>query len=142
MATTEKPADLHHYVDFALRRKWYIVVPLVLSMLGSVAVYKMLPKIYKASTLILVQSQRVPENYVRPTVTDSMANQLNTLSEEILSRTRLEQVINEFNLYWKLRGKKPMEEIVEVMRRAIDVQVLNRPQYERAHISFSISYEG
>jgi polysaccharide chain length determinant protein (PEP-CTERM system associated) len=140
----EKPFSIHDYVAIGLRRKWYIVIPLVVCALGSIGVYKYLPKVYKASTLILVQPQAVPETYVRPTITDSVANRLNTISQEILSRTRLEKVIQEFNLYANLRSKLPLEEIIEVMRKAIEVKVQEprRDRGDRTTNSFSISFEG
>jgi polysaccharide chain length determinant protein (PEP-CTERM system associated) len=147
---TEKPFDIHAYIEIALRRKWYIIIPLVLSLLISFGVYKGLPKVYRASTLILVQPQRVPEAYVRSTITDPMTSRLNTIGQEILSRTRLEKVIQEFNLYPELQNKKPMEEIIDRMRKAIQVKVqnslrdepLNERINERVTNSFSISYEG
>lgn len=69
VTNVEKPLDIHAYIAMALRRKWYIVIPLVACVLLSYAVYKRLPKIYKATTTILVQPQTVPENYIRSTVT-------------------------------------------------------------------------
>jgi polysaccharide chain length determinant protein (PEP-CTERM system associated) len=142
MTTTENSLDIQNYIAMGLRRKWYIIIPLVLSVVASIAVYKKLPKIYKATTLILVQSQRIPTEYVRSTITDTVSSQLNTLSQEILSRTRLEKVINEFNLYADLIGKHPMEVVVETMRNAIVVTIQSQPQYERGQNSFSISFEG
>jgi polysaccharide chain length determinant protein (PEP-CTERM system associated) len=147
---TEKPFDIHAYIEIALRRKWYIIIPVVLSMLLSFGVYKLLPKVYKATTLILVQPQRVPEAYVRPTITDPMTSRLNTIGQEILSRTRLEKVIQEFNLYPELQNKTPMEDIIDRMRKAIEVKVqnslrderLNERINERITNSFSISYQG
>jgi polysaccharide chain length determinant protein (PEP-CTERM system associated) len=115
---------------------------LVCSILISFGVYKRLPKVYKATTLILVQSQRVPESYVRPTITDSITSRLTTISQEILNRTMLERVISEFNLYSDLQNRVPMEGIVETMRKAIEVKVQNLSQYERTQNSFTISYEG
>jgi polysaccharide chain length determinant protein (PEP-CTERM system associated) len=141
MPETEKPFDIHQYLGIALRRKWYIIIPLVCSILVSFGVYKYLPKVYKATTLILVQPQRVPESYVRSTITDSMVSRLSTISQEILSRTRLEQVIQEFNLYSELHSK-PMEEIIETMRKEIEVKVQDNPRNERTQNSFTISYEG
>jgi len=138
----EKPFNIQDYIDIALRRKWYIIIPLVVCAIGSFGVYKYLPKIYKATTMILVQPQRVPEAYVRPTVTDTVASQLNTIGQEILSRTKLEQVIQEFNLYADIRARVPMEGIVEVMRKAIEVKVQGPSRNERDQNSFSISYEG
>jgi polysaccharide chain length determinant protein (PEP-CTERM system associated) len=104
MAQIEKPFNIQDYLAIGLRRKWYIIIPLIIGVLASFGVYKYLPKVFKASTLILVQSQRVPESYVRPTITDSVASRLNTISQEILSRTRLEKVIQEFNLYSEIRN--------------------------------------
>jgi polysaccharide chain length determinant protein (PEP-CTERM system associated) len=140
--TEQKPFDIHDFIAIGLRRKWYILIPLILCVLISYGVYKYLPKVYQASTLILVQPQRVPESYVRPTVTETVASRLNTISQEILSRTRLEQVIQEFNLYTEIRNKAPMEGIVEMMRKAIEVKVLGSARTERDQNSFSISYEG
>ena len=119
----KKLLSIHDYLEIGLRRKWYIIVPLVVSVLISFGVYQYLPKVYKATTLILVQPQSVPENYVRPTITDEVIYRLNTIGQEILSRTRLEKIIGEFNLYRDLRKKVPMEEVVETMRKAIVVKV-------------------
>jgi len=142
--TEQKPFDIHDYLGIALRRKWYIIIPLVVGVLASVAVYKYLPKVYKATTLILVQPQSVPENYVRPTITDSVANRLNTISQEILSRTRLEMVIQEFNLYTDIQKSLPLEEIIEIMRKAIEVRVqeARRDRRDQSANSFTISFEG
>ena len=137
----QKPFDIHDYLAIGLRRKWYIVIPLIASILISFGVYKYLPKAYKATTLILVQPQMIPENYVRATVTDTVANRLNTISQEILSRTRLEKVIQEFNLYAAIRKSLPLEEIIEIMRKAIEVKV-QEPRRDATTNSFSVSYEG
>jgi polysaccharide chain length determinant protein (PEP-CTERM system associated) len=140
----EKPFNIHGYLAICIRRKWYIIIPLVASILFSFGVYKYLPKVFKTTTLILVQPQTVPESYVRPTITDTVVNRLNTISQEILSRTRLEKVIQEFNLYTDIRKKLPLEEIIERMRKAIEVKVQDprREGRDQTTNSFSISYEG
>jgi polysaccharide chain length determinant protein (PEP-CTERM system associated) len=142
MPEAEQPFDIQTYVGIALRRKWYVIIPLVVCIVGSFAVYKQLPKVYRASTLILVQPQTVPADYVRSTITDSVVSRLNTISQEILSRTRLENVIHEFNLYADIRDNAPMEAVIELMRRAIEVRVESQSRDERTQNSFSISYEG
>jgi polysaccharide chain length determinant protein (PEP-CTERM system associated) len=139
--STPKPLNLQDYVAIGLRQKWFIIIPLVCATLISFGVYKYLPKVYKTTTLILVQPQRVPESYVRPTNTASITDRLNTISQEILSRTRLEKVIQEFNLFPETRNKVPMEEVVERMRKAIEVNVQSRPQSERTQNTFTISFE-
>ncbi len=137
----EKLLSMHDYLEICLRRKWYIIVPLVVSVLVSFGVYKYLPKVYKATTLILVQPQSVPEKYVQPTITDTVVNRLNTIGQEIMSRTRLEKVIEEFNLYQNFRKKLPMEEVIETMRKAIEVKVPDEKK-ERTRNYFTISFEG
>jgi len=138
MTTTEKSFNIQNYLSICLRRKWSIIIPLVCSLIISFWVYKFLPKVYKATTLILVQKQQVPESYVRPTITSSITDRLNTISQEILSRTRLEKIIQEFNLYADMKGKEPLEVIVEKMRRAIGVNV----QGGGTQNTFTVSYEG
>jgi len=135
MAQIEKLFNIQDYLAIGLRRKWYIIIPLVLCVLASFGVYKYLPKVYKTTTEILVQPQRIPETYVRSTLTDPVSERLNNISQEILSRTRLEKVINEFNLYADLLKQFHMEEIIEMMRKKIEVRVHRQN-------AFSISFEG
>ena len=58
-----------------------------------------LPNLYRSDTLILVVPQRVPESYVRSTVTTRIEDRLQSITQQILSRTRLERIIQDFNLY-------------------------------------------
>jgi polysaccharide chain length determinant protein (PEP-CTERM system associated) len=135
MINTDKVFDLENYLKIGLRRKWYIIIPFVLCVIISYGVYKYLPKEYRASTVILVRAPQVPEGYVRPTLTEPVTERLNVISQEILSRTRLERIIKEFNLYPDLVNKSHMEEIVGLMRTKIDLRV----DQESA---FSLSFEG
>jgi len=138
----EEGKPIKFYIDMALRRKWYVIISLAISIVASYGYYKYLPKIYRATTMILVLPQKIPESYVRPTITSSVSDQLNTISQEILSRTRLEKVIQNLNLYPELRRKVPMEEVVEAMKKSIEVNLQSRPYSDRGQKSFSISYEG
>jgi polysaccharide chain length determinant protein (PEP-CTERM system associated) len=138
----EKALNIHNYLEIGLRQKWYIIVPLVVSILISFGVYKYIPKVYRATTLILVQPPSVPENYVQRSITDTVMNRISTIGQEIMSRTRLEKVIQEFNLYADLRKKASMEEVVETMRKAIVVKVQEEKQIGRTPNSFTISFEG
>jgi polysaccharide chain length determinant protein (PEP-CTERM system associated) len=126
----------------ALRRKWFIIIPFVLVIVGSFFVYKRLPKIYRATSLILVQPQKIPTSYVAPTVTLSVADRLSTISQQILSRTSLEQVIEQLGLVGDSSGSISKAKKVELMRRSINVEVnSDRRQRDSTTSSFSISYE-
>jgi polysaccharide chain length determinant protein (PEP-CTERM system associated) len=109
-------------VQIIRRRKWLIVIPAVLIAATGAVWTHSLPNIYRADTLILVVPQRVPESYVKSTVTTRIEDRLQSISQQILSRTRLEQVISDFNLYPEERKHQIMEDIIERMRTQ-DIQV-------------------
>jgi polysaccharide chain length determinant protein (PEP-CTERM system associated) len=119
----------------AWRQRWALVVPCAVVAALAAAGSLLLPNRYKSETVILVVPQRVPDSYVRSTVTSRIEDRLQSISQEILSRTRLERIITDFNLYAKARRTKLMEEIVERMRKDIEVQVVKGD-------SFRVSYEG
>src|SRR5688500_13972917 len=101
----------------ARRRKWLILVPAVLVAVITAAIIHELQNVYRSETLILVVPQRVPESYVKSTVTARIEDRLQAISQQILSRTKLEQIVSDFNLYKKERDAgKLMEDIVEQMR--------------------------
>ena len=98
---------------------------------------RQLPNMYRSETLILVVPQRVPESYVRSTVTARIEDRLQAISQQILSRTRLEQVINDFNLYAKERANKElMEDIIETMRtRDIGIDIIRGDSFRVSYIA-------
>ena len=104
-------------VDVARRRKWLILIPAILIATAAGALIHRLPNLYRSETLILVVPQRVPETYVKSTVTARIEDRLQAISQQILSRTKLEQIVSDFNLYKKERADgELMEDIVEQMR--------------------------
>lgn len=115
------PQDL---LDMAWRRKWLVIIPAVVFTVGAAVYAQMQPNRYRADTLILVVPQRVPETYVRSTVTSRIEDRLQSISQQILSRTRLERIILDFSLYPELVKRGIMEDVVEQMRRDIDLQIV------------------
>ena len=120
----------------AWRRKWLIVLPFVVISTATVFVTKRLPNQYRSETVILVVPQKVPESYVRSTVSGHIEDRLQSLQQQILSRSRLERIIDDFNLFTAQRRMRPMEAIVEGMRAAIKVETV------RGGDAFSVSYTG
>ena len=116
-------------VQIAWRRKWFIVAPFVLVTLGTALVAARLPERYRAETLILVVPQRVPDAYVRSTVTTpneretSLQTRLEPVKQQVLSRSRLERLIVDLNLYPEERRIGIMEDVVARMRRDVLVDV-------------------
>jgi polysaccharide chain length determinant protein (PEP-CTERM system associated) len=111
------------YLDILRRRKWYIVFSILLVLFGASIYSVIAPEMYKSSTTILVVAQRVPEGYVRSTITTRIDERLFTIRQQVLSRTRLLAVMEELGIYKEERKKLPAEDVVERMRRSIDIQV-------------------
>lgn len=104
-------------------------------------VVMLLPATYRAETLILVDQQKIPEKFVNSTVSAELQDRLATISQQILSNTRLQKIIDTFKLYEFERKHRVQEEILEMMRDDIKVAaekgyVQNRPG------AFRVSYEG
>lgn len=120
----------------SLRRRWWLpLVCLVLGVGAASLITKRLPKIYQASTLILVEPQKIPAAYVRPTVTTTIENRLRSLQQQITSRTRIERVIQDLNLFPERIGKVPMESLVGAVASRIRLEI-------RGTTTFKINYEG
>jgi len=115
------PEDL---LGIAWQRKWLLLAGLVVFGAIALGISLKLPNQYKSETLILVIPQRIPESYVRSTVTMRIEDRLRSIGQEILSRTRLEKIISEFNLYPDRRQVKPMEVVVEEMRSDVLVETV------------------
>jgi len=118
---TFKPEDI---LLILRRRVWVLLVPFAVVGAIAAAVAHKLPDQFRSETVIIVVPQRVPESYVRATVTTRIEDRLQSLSQQIMSRTRLERIIQDFNLYAERRKTGIMEDIVEQMRRDMSLQVV------------------
>ena len=111
---------LDDYLAMVRRRLWWIIVPAVVVPLATYLYSLRLPDRYMSQTLILVEVQKVPESFVRPVVTDDLNSRLATMQEQILSRTRLQPIIERFGLF-KDGKSASMEDLVDQMRKSIMV---------------------
>jgi polysaccharide chain length determinant protein (PEP-CTERM system associated) len=114
---------------------WVVVIPPALGLCAGVFVAKSIPELYKSETLIMVVPKRVPDSYVKPTDTTRIEDRLLSITEQIQSRSRLERIIHEFNLYERERANGVMEDVVDRMRRQIGVNLEGQSQE-----SFRIAY--
>jgi len=120
-------------------RGWIFLGTVLFSLAGFTFVLLM-PDHYKATTTILVDPQKVPEKYVSPTVSSDPGQRLTTITQQVLSSTRLQQIIDDMQLYPELRGKMSREEIIDMMRKDITITV---KQGSASGLSaFTIEYEG
>lgn len=135
------------YSAIALRRRWWILVPLFSCWAVAWMCGWLLPSTYQSEALILVEQQKVPEQYVVPNVTINLQDRLQSITEQVLSRTRLQQIINQFGLYpSRGRLKKLFERggAVERMRKDINIQLVQAPDQPQSQepTAFKIEFTG
>jgi polysaccharide chain length determinant protein (PEP-CTERM system associated) len=105
-----------------LRRHWVMIV--ICTLVGGPLAYgvsRVLPVKYKSQTLVLVEQQSVPTDYVKSIDTADISQRLSSMQQQILSRSRLEPIIREYGLYASDVNKTSMEELVARLQKAIDV---------------------
>jgi polysaccharide chain length determinant protein (PEP-CTERM system associated) len=137
MINPARSYNIDDYIEILRRRIWYLVIPFLVIIIGTVLYVTFAPRLYKASTLVLVTPQKVPESLVPSTVTSRIEERLQSISQEVMSRTRLEQVINEFGLYKSESKNLTREEIVEKMQKDIKVELPTKKE-EKGY--FTIGY--
>jgi len=127
------------------RRKWYGVVVFAAAFCGLASVVIGLPDLYRASATILVDQSQISESFARSSVTGEVEPRLQALSQEILSRARLQELIGRFNLYPELLQRHvPAEAVVERMRKDIrfERKEVGQQWGRGVTIGFIVSYQG
>lgn len=141
------PRDI---IEIVLRRRWWIIVPFCLSMIVGICLAIMLPRIYSAKTIILIQPQKVPTNYVQSVVSMDIDSRLNILKQQILSRSNLEKIIQDFNLFSEPKYENMfVEDKINELRNKISIELIfpdetrdSRRFQPRDQDAFSISFKG
>jgi polysaccharide chain length determinant protein (PEP-CTERM system associated) len=139
------PSNIREYYDIARRRRWWLLIPAVLVAVGTFFVTLALPREYRSETSIMVDPQKVPTNYVQSSVSSDVGNRLQAISQEILSRARLQKIIDQFGLYRATRARMSNEEIVDLMRRNISIEIdaeQSPDDRNKRLVSFKIAYTG
>ena len=140
--------QLREYVALLRRRRVLILIVATLLLVGSVAVSLGLPSIYRSSATIWVQEQEVPPDLVRSTITSFADERIQVISQQVMTRAVLQQLIERYDLYPKQRAYATSDELVERMRKdisltTIDANISDRSSGRRvnATIAFKISFD-
>ena len=134
------PLDFARYLDLVRRRHIHFLIPVFVGWLIVWGVSWLLPTRYKSSTLILVEQPTMPENYVAPNVTENLQDRLQSITQQILSRTRLLMIVDKLGLYSKPGASISPDEKVERMRKDIGSIELVRDARNNEITSFRINY--
>jgi len=135
--------------DILVRRKYSLFIPFLTIFLVAAAVALLLPPIFISSSTILIEEQEIPPEYVQTTVTSYVEKRLQEIKQKIMSTTRLQEIIDEYELYTDWQGRKTREEIIGRMRDDINLELISAEVLDRrtgrstsATIAFTLSYEG
>ncbi|MBI3475554.1 MAG: hypothetical protein HY010_07460 [Acidobacteria bacterium] len=137
----DKPAEFpeaHQILGFVSRRRWHFLLPFFAGWLLVWGISWFLPSVYRSGTLILVEQPAVPEKLVASNIDNDIQRQMDSISQQILSRTRLLQIIDHLNLYAADRKHKNPDDLVEVMRKDVEIE-LSRGD-DRKLSAFNIYY--
>jgi polysaccharide chain length determinant protein (PEP-CTERM system associated) len=123
----EAPAQpvltVRDYWHTLCRRRWWLLLPLFACWLGAWTASWMLPAQYQSETLILVEQQKIPQEYVVANVNMDMQERMHSMTQQILSRTRLQQIIDQFKLYPNLSARQGPDAPIDQMRKDIDIKL-------------------
>lgn len=131
--------DLRRISDVIRRRHLQFLIPLFLGWLLVWGASWVLKPHYKSSTTILVEQPTMPQNYVVPNINDDLQTRLQSITTQILSRTRLLMIIDKLHLYSAAGSPATEDERVDHMRKDIDVELVRDPQRQDI-TAFKISY--
>lgn len=142
MSEWQKHDGLRALLEVGRRRKWVALTAFVVPLTAALSLAVFLPDIYRATATVLVGRQQVSETFVKSSVTSELETRLPTISQEILSRSRLQDMVEHFNLYPGFRERASSEEVITRMRRDIQVEQLKETQQMggRTTIAVTISY--
>ncbi|MGA2807605.1 MAG: hypothetical protein ABSE87_05680 [Terracidiphilus sp.] len=128
---TEEGLDFPRYLDLVRRRHMHFLVPVFLGWLIVWGASWVLPSRFKSATLILVEQPTMPKNYVVPNVNDDLQDRLQSITQQILSRTRLLVIIDKLHLYAVGSAKATPDEKVDHMRKDIEIELVRDAQKDQ-----------
>ena len=130
--------DVQRYLGIVRRRHLFFLIPLFIGWAAVWGASWVLPPRYQSSTLILVEQPTMPKDYVTPNVNDDLQERMQSITQQILSRTNLLHIIDQFHLYSREHGEPSPDDKVAGMRRDIDIELVRDGRNQIT--AFNVSY--
>ena len=118
-----RPMVPEDYLKILKRRWWIVLLPLLVLPIVAVAFSYTIPSRYLSQTLVLIDSPKVPDNYVKPVVSADLDSRLASMREQILSRSHLQPIIERYNLYGTQH--LDMDDRIDMVRKDIEIQPIH-----------------
>jgi len=135
---TSASIELSEIPGMIRRHRWHFLAAFFAGWLLVWGTSWILPSVYRSGTLILVEQPAVPEKYVVPNIDSDIQRQLDSITQQILSRTRLLTIINHLNLYPQDRKRMSDDMVVEKMQKDVEIELVRGD--DRKLSSFNIYY--
>ncbi len=138
----EYELSLRDYLAILKRRFWHFVLPfLAITIIGSAIVF-ILPPIYSSSGKILVESQQIPDEFIRSTVTGLANERIQIIRQRVMTRENLSQIIRKFKLFDTQDRSISQSAQVDAIRSRISIDLIETgARRGKATIAFNVSYE-
>lgn len=133
---------IHQVIELGRRRKWWLLLPACSVAIAVALGSLLLPNQYTSEATILVVQQQVPERFVAPNTTYSVQQALQSLTEAVLSRSRLLPMIQEFGLYPRERRRLSPEGLAQLLRKNIQIEPIQKDATQKDINAFKISFTG
>lgn len=130
--------DIQRYLGVVRRRHFHFLIPLFIGWVAVWALSWVLPPRYQSTTLILVEQPTMPKDYVTPNVNDDLQERMQSITQQILSRTNLLHIIDQFHLYSRDHAEPSPDEKVAGMRKDIDIELVRDARNQIT--AFNVSY--
>lgn len=121
MMNSSSELRIQDYIGIIHRQKWWIVGSVTVSFTIAVVLCFALPKSFRSSTTVLIESQKIPESYVKSGVEGSIEGRISAIQQTVMSRSLLGQVADEFKLFRPDMSPEQRESVIEGMRKKINV---------------------
>ncbi|MCB2425879.1 GumC family protein [Methylophaga pinxianii] len=144
----EEVKGIRDYLEIVWRRKYWILIPAIILMIATAIVTYSLPATYKSEGLILIESQEIPQDLIRTTVTSYADQRIEVIKQRLMTTTRVMQIVNKYNLYPEERQKTPSTApIVSLFKENVSVDIVQANvtdpvsgRAKRASIAFRVSF--
>lgn len=131
----QQQQQIKKYLDILIRYKSLVAIVLFFSVTAGLLYYVITPKVYKATSFLIYQQQKINPSKMAPDIHSKTPEIVSTLMQQVTSRTSLEKIIKDFELYPVQIAKMPLEDVIELMRKDIYIKPTKGDIFE-------VSYEG
>ncbi|MBX3348853.1 MAG: hypothetical protein KF747_08900, partial [Nitrospira sp.] len=132
---------IRQHWDNIVRWKWVVISCAMAGLAIAIVLCVVLPKSYRSSALILIENQKIPEDYVKGIGGANIEQRLTMIQQQVMSRTFLSQIVDEYKPYEGQVRREGIESAVETLRKMIKVETIGTPgSWGKSVESVSISF--